>query len=99
MEFHYQRPRQSLSTKTTAPSEYRNQLNNFTFTKHLVPAPVMPLQLNFYVFSNKKQYLEKIATLADELKVLQAENKNLHEQATKLHEKHHSTTLQVRVYP
>ena len=49
----------------------------------------------FSMFRDKKEYLERISTLTEELKVLQAENKNLHEQATKLHEKHHRTTLQV----
>ena len=35
------------------------------------------------------------ATLAQELVTLQTENKRLHEQATSLHERHHTTTLQV----
>ena len=43
----------------------------------------------------EKELLEQIATLTAELLVLQTENKGLHEQATVLHEKHHSTTLQV----
>ena len=45
--------------------------------------------------SEKKELHEKIELITSELQVLQKENKNLHDQATKLHEKHHSTTLQV----
>ncbi|XP_067934649.1 E3 ubiquitin-protein ligase Bre1-like [Watersipora subatra] len=44
--------------------------------------------------NSNKDYLDKMATLSAELLHLQTENKGLHEQATLLHEKHHSTTLQ-----
>lgn len=41
------------------------------------------------------EYIDKIAVLTAELTQLQSENRNLHEQATGLHQKHHSTTLKV----
>ena len=46
----------------------------------------------------EQELLEKVATLTSELLTLQAENKSLHDQATVLHEKHHSTTLQVKYF-
>lgn len=47
------------------------------------------------VSEDVKQNNEALTLITSELKTLQAENKRLHEQATALHQTHHTNTLKV----